>query len=103
MEAKGFIAILFDLSFSEFITTRIIKVLFVLGIFCAGLWSLSLLGMGLMSGSFFRVLAALVFAPVFFLLSVLWMRVSLEMVIAIFRIAENTGRMVDSQTKTEGE
>ena len=38
MEDKGFIETLFDMSFTEFITTKIIKFLFVLGILFVRRW-----------------------------------------------------------------
>ena len=97
MEPKGFITVLFDLSFTEFITTRIIKVLYILGIFFSGLGSLAVLVGGVTSGSVVGALGALIITPVIFVLYVLMVRVWLELIIVIFRIAENTGRMVNLQ------
>ena len=97
MEPKGFIAVLLDLSFTEFITTRIIKILYILGIFFAGLGSLAVLVGGVTSGSVFGALGALIITPIIFVLYVLIIRVWLELIIVIFRIAENTGRMAGSE------
>jgi len=39
-DAKGFLGRIFDLSFSEFVTPSLIKIIFVLGIVLAGIMSL---------------------------------------------------------------
>lgn len=98
MQNKGFLGSLFDLSFSEFVTTRIIKLLFILAILVSGLSALFIL-IRMFSVGFGRGLLGLIVAPILFLLSVLISRIWLEVVIVLFRIAENTGRLVD-QGKT---
>lgn len=94
MESKGFFGSLFDLSFTEFVTTRIIKVLFVLCIIGSGLAAL-----GILIGSFKTgaggVVVGLIVAAVTFLLSVLASRIWLEVIIVLFRISENTTQMVE--------
>jgi hypothetical protein len=89
---KGVVSVLFDLSFSEFITTRIIKVLFILAIVGSALAALSVVIAGFSNG-FLAGIASIVFAGVLFLLYVLAARVWCELLIAIFRIAENTSAM----------
>ena len=100
MEGKGFFSSLFDLSFTEFVTTRIIKVLFVLCIIGSGLAAL-----GILIGSFRTgaggVIIGLIVAAITFLLSVLASRIWLEVIIVLFRIAENTARMAE-QSKGVG-
>jgi hypothetical protein len=91
MDQKSFLGALFDVSFSSFITTRIIKVLFLLQTAVAGIASLMIAGAGFAQGGFFMGLLSLVIvAPLVFLLWVLMIRVQLELVMVIFRIAENT-------------
>lgn len=85
----GFFEKLMDFSFSQFITASIIKVLYILGIILAGLGALAMLITGLMGGGG-AAIGALVIAPLTFIISVIWLRVLLEMVIVIFRIGENT-------------
>ncbi len=92
---KGILASIFDLSFSEFVTTRIIKIMFILAIAGAGLWSLILLAGAFSSGSAGAILLSLIVIPLFFFLLVLWSRVSLELIVVVFRIAENTARLVE--------
>jgi len=98
MDNKGTLGLLFDLSFSEFVTTRIIKVLFVLGIVFAGIGSLIILGKGFNAG-FLSGLLALVIAPLAFLLWTLMARMWCELIIVAFRIAENTSRLVEQGKK----
>ena len=97
MDPKGFFASLFDFSFSSFITTKIIKVLFILAIIGSAIGALFLLFAGFTSGNFFGVLFALVLAPLAFLIYTILARVWLEIVIVLFRIAENTQKMADGK------
>jgi hypothetical protein len=98
MNTKGFFGSLFDLSFSEFVTTRVIKLLFILTIIGSGLGALFIL-ISMFSVGFGRGLLGLIVAPILFLLYVLFSRIWLEVVIVLFRIAENTSRLVE-QGKT---
>jgi len=90
MGNSGFLQSLFDLSFTEFVTTKIIKLLFVLGVAVCGLGAVMVFFSGLAMKSFFGVLVAFIGAPLAFLVYVLLLRIWLELVIVIFRIAENT-------------
>ena len=87
-QGSSFFQALFDMSFREFITTRIIKVLFVLGIVLASLGAIGILIGGLTQGG--AGMIAIVVAPIAFLLWVISLRVWLELVIVAFRVADNT-------------
>jgi Zn-dependent protease with chaperone function len=87
-QGSSFFQALFDTSFREFITTRIIKVLYVLGMVLAGLGALGILIGGLSQGG--AGVASIIIAPLAFILWVISLRVWLELVIVIFRIADNT-------------
>ncbi|MDZ4198219.1 MAG: DUF4282 domain-containing protein [Kiritimatiellia bacterium] len=100
MESKGFISRLFDLSFTEFITTKIIKVLFILGIIGAGIGALFILGAGFASRSFGGIVLSLILTPVAFLLYVILARVWMETLIVLFRIAENTAKIANGNPTT---
>jgi hypothetical protein len=80
---------LFDLSFSQFITPSIIKLLFILAITLVSLTAFGLLIGGLAQidegGIFFVILA-----PIFWLFGVIYTRVLLELVIVFFQIERNT-------------
>jgi uncharacterized membrane protein len=88
-QAAGFFGALFDFSFSNFITTKLIKVLYILSIILAGLFALAILGAGVAQGAG-AGLFALIIAPVLFLFYVIIARVWMELIIVVFRIAENT-------------
>ena len=112
MEHKGFFAALFDLSFSELVTTKIIKVLYVLGLIGAGIYSLILLVMMVMSSlglsqsnaamGILLLLLSLVVTPLIFLVFVIAVRVYMEMIIIMFRIADNTAEIVQMKRAKSG-
>ena len=102
MENKGFLASLFDMSFTEFITTRIIKALYTLAIFLSAIAVVLMVYEGF-SFNFLTGLGTLILAPLAFLLYVVLTRIWLELVIVIFRIAENTSRMVERQNPPQAD
>jgi len=81
---------LFDFSFNQFVTSKIVKFLYGLSILAAGLMAILFVIFGFNISIGFGVFALLVGAPLIFLLTVIYSRVSLEIIIVIFRIAENT-------------
>jgi len=92
MEEKGFIGRIFDLSFDEYVTTKVIKFVFVLGIIGAGAVTLGFL-FGGFGASFGKGLLCLVVSPFLFLLLVLAARIWCEMTIVLFKIADSTSRI----------
>jgi len=74
MEVKGFFGSLFDFSFTEFITPRIIKLLFVLAIIIAGIAALVMFFAGIATGGPGAFLA-IIGAPLLFLIYVVGARV----------------------------
>ncbi len=95
MENKGFFGSLFDLSFTDFVTIRIIKILFVIAIILSGIIAVGVLVAGLAGGAW-KGMLALIAAPIVFILYVLAARIWLEIIIVLFRIAENTGKLVEA-------
>ena len=91
-EAKGLLSALFDFSFTSFITTKLVRVLYGIGIAVSGLVALSIVAGGLRQGAAAGV-GALILGPLLFLLSVMYARVVLEVLIVIFRIAEHTAEI----------
>lgn len=100
-EEKGFIGSLFDLSFTEFVTTRMIKILFVLAIIGAAGVAVSMIIKGFASDIGTGVVM-LVLSPLIFFCYILLARMWLELIIVIFRIAENTGRLVEQGKSDAG-
>jgi hypothetical protein len=89
MQQRGFFSSLFDINFESFVTTRIIKVLYVIAIILAAIYVVFLVAASFASDSTIGALI-LVLSPVIFLLFVLYTRVLLEFMIVVFRIYENT-------------
>ena len=70
--------------------------LYVLAVILAGLYSLTLLAAGFSRGAAIGVLA-LIAVPLFFLLTVIYTRVILEVLIVIFRMHENIAAIAQQQ------
>ena len=99
LKAKaGFFGTLLDFSFTEFVTTKIIKFLYILAIVVLGLMSLGWLIAGILGGALSAILS-LILVPLFFALMVIYTRVALEIIMVIFRIAENTSEIAKQGKK----
>lgn len=88
---RGFFARLFDTTFKTFVTPSIVRVLFVLAVILISLFSLLLLGSGLANRDD-GGLVLVVLAPLYWILSIIWVRVLIEVVMVLFRIEANTRR-----------
>jgi hypothetical protein len=89
MQAEGFFSSLFDYSFSSFITSRIIKVLYVLTTIVVALWTLVIILVAFKASSALGIVALVIGGPIFFVITMIYVRVGLELLIVIFRIHEN--------------
>lgn len=94
LESTGFLASLFDFSFSHFITAKLIRVLYALFLILAGLGVVGMLISGFSQGFAYGVVI-LILAPLGFLLAAMYFRVLLEVLIVIFRIAENVEKIAE--------
>lgn len=97
MNQKGFLGALFDFSFSEFVTTRIIKVLYVILVVLIAIFTLfGVIGalVAMFGDSFLRGLGMLILVPIVALLYLILARAWTEIIIVMFRIAENTTELV---------
>ena len=92
MEPKAFLRRLFDFSFKTFIAIDMIKILYVIAIALAGLMGLGVLLFSAQGGAV-GVIVGLILAPIVFFISVLSYRITLEIIVVLFRIAENTSIM----------
>ena len=88
MEEKGFIRTMFDFSFSQFVTTKVIKFLLVIAMILAAIIAISVIVSGFVA-AWWKGLIVLILSPVIYLLIMLVFRIYLELIIVIFRIAEN--------------
>jgi hypothetical protein len=95
------IAPLFDLSFSEFITTRVVRFLYAFALLGAAVFSLFLtFGPFLTAEGFFGrtggLLFGLVVGPIAFLVMSALTRIGFELTIVLFRIAENAQTIAEA-------
>lgn len=88
-DPPSFFQSLFDFSFSSFIAERIIPVLYVLSVIVLGLISLFIIVGGFAKGIESGLLTLIIVAPLYFLISVVYVRVILELLLVIFRIADH--------------
>ncbi len=95
----GFFGALFDFSFSEFVTTKIIRLVYIIAIavavFVGLIWII-----GGFARSFAIGLLFLIFAPVLVLLYIIVARIYLEVIIVIFRIGEDVRALVRQGEET---
>ncbi|MGZ3423461.1 MAG: DUF4282 domain-containing protein [Polyangiales bacterium] len=92
---KGFFSALFDLSFSSFITTKIIKFIFAVWLIVSVLGLLGGLVMGAMrlGDEPIQGILMILASPIAALLYIVIGRIYLELVIVLFRVAENVGEI----------
>ena len=90
---------IFDFSFTEFISIDLIRVLYVFAFIVAGLAMVGTILAGFSNG-FGWGLGSIIIAPVVFFIIIFVARIGLEMLVVLFRIAENTRETADN-TKTE--
>ena len=99
-EPHGFLSTLLDTSFSSFITAKFIRILYILvlllGVIMAFVYLLGFTGAlsGFMNG-FIAFIFAIPVAVICAALWVVFMRIWLEIVIVIFRMAENMQILAD--------
>jgi hypothetical protein len=98
---KGFFSSLFDTSFSSLIATRVIKVAYVIAIVIVSLEAVGVLIAALATKKVGAVVAAIILIPIVSLLSLIWIRILLELVIIIFRIGDDVRRITMSSVLSD--
>ena len=99
---KGFLASLFDTSFTTLVTTRVISVLYLLLLIFVGLGLLAFVVTAIASGSAAEILVAVIVGPLVALLYVVYARVILEVILAIFRLLESSREIAFLQRQQIG-
>jgi hypothetical protein len=89
LKKVDFLQGLFRLSFNQFVSPKIMKFLYGFSILWAGLIALFFIIAGFRISSWFGIFALFLGAPLIFLLTVMYSRVFLEMILVIFRIADH--------------
>ena len=91
MEQKtGLLAWVFDFSFRDFVTLKLIRFLYGLSLFFSGIAALI---MGFQGSVGYGILS-LILSPLIFLILAFISRVYLEIIIVLFRIEENTAELL---------
>lgn len=80
---------LFNFSFNQWVSPKIMKFLYGLSILSAGLIALFFIIMGFNLSMGFGIFSLFIGAPLIFLLTVIYSRVLLEMILVIFRMADH--------------
>lgn len=93
-QPKKFLNALLDFRFEQFITLKFISVLYIIAIGLAGLAALVFAFSGFSAG-FLSGLFTLILAPILFLAYVVASRIWLELIVVIFRIADNTRTLIN--------
>jgi hypothetical protein len=97
IDADAGIGAIFDFSFQRFITLSVIKVLFMLGILLIALEWLAMVILGFTTGGTMGGVGALIIGTVACFIAVIFLRVWLELIVVIFRIGENTSKLVEQK------
>jgi len=90
----GFLGALFDFSFTEFVTSKIISFIYILSVIGVALGYISFIIAGFSQG-FFAGIGALIIGAIVALLILAYVRVVLEFFMVLFRIYENTRIMAN--------
>jgi Domain of unknown function (DUF4282)/zinc-ribbon domain len=85
---RGFFDSLFDLSFTSFITTKIIKVIYVLSLVLIGLFTLVVVVAAFHESAGVGTFTLVIGAPISALIYTIYTRMILEFIIQVFRIGE---------------
>jgi hypothetical protein len=95
-DAKSFIESMLDLSFTNFVTTKLIKVIYLLSIILACISGMAMIVAGIYNGIGTGILSLIV-APLVVILEITVCRVCLEIVMVIFRIAQDVNKIANSK------
>lgn len=88
-DARGFVASLFDFSFTSFVTPKVIKVLYALIMIGVALGAVIFIAIAFRANSFFGLVALFILAPLYFLVVMAIYRIGLEFFMVMFRISED--------------
>ncbi len=90
----GFFSSLFDVSFSSFITTKLIKALYTILAILSAIGAIIFIVTGFQIGVFVGILFLLL-SPLVFLFNLILARVYCELIIVLFRIAEHVQHIAE--------
>lgn len=91
-QVRAVLDLVLDLSFKRFVTPRLVRMLYVLSLLAAVFYAGSYMFSGFKNGTFAGIFQ-MVTAPLAFLLYLIVARVTVELILAIFRIADHLAPM----------
>lgn len=94
---NSFFKSLFDMSFNDFITTKIIKILYIISIVVSIILGLVIIFSGFATNSGAMGIFFLILGPAVAFINIIMSRIWLELIIVIFKIAENTNRIANKK------
>jgi hypothetical protein len=94
----GFVAALFDFSFTQFVSEKLVKVAYVFALLLIFFGIVYSVVMSFAS-SFWSGIWSIIFAPVVFIVAATLIRVWLEFVVVVFRIADHVGNIAETTKK----
>ena len=84
-----------DTTFSEFVTLKLLKFIYILGLIAIVL-SIGFTALAAFSQGFFYGIGGLIVGAIAIILSALVLRVYMELIAVVFRIAKNTREIADN-------
>lgn len=87
--SKGFLASLFDVGFNSFVTPKVVKAVYVLIMILTALWELVIALAAFRLNVVLGIVALFILCPIFFIVYLALWRIVLELVMVIFRIADD--------------
>ncbi len=100
IQSIGFVQALMDFSFTLFVSESLVKILYYLGIVLFAIFGIVAVVVGFMNGISYGI-GALIMAPVLFVVFVVALRVLLEFVIVVFRIADFADQIAKNSAKQD--
>jgi ABC-type Na+ efflux pump permease subunit len=98
MSQKGFLSTLFDFSFRNFLTSKVIKFIYVVSMIIIALETIAFVAIAFKANSALGALTLLIFGPIYFVLVMMWIRIVLELVVVFFRIQEDVSKIAGTGT-----
>lgn len=95
IEGIGFFAALFDFSFTKFVSEKLVAIAYVFALLLVFIGVAYSVVMSFAS-NFWAGIWSLIFAPIVFVVALTFIRVWLEFIVVVFRIADHVGKIAAS-------
>lgn len=95
-QVRAVLDLVLDLSFKRYVTPRLVRMLYVLSLLAAAFYAFTYMFSGFKNGTITGIFQ-MITAPVAFLLYLIVARVTVELILAIFRIADRIAPMSEEE------